>query len=188
MRRRDFLASLALATAPLGSRPARAQSDWPGGKVVRIIVPFPPGGTYDIVARLLVGPLNKALNTSVIIENKPGAGTNIGTEMVARAAGDGLTLLMGGIPNAINETLYPKLTFNLKKDLAGVTLVASLPNVLVINPDVPARTLQEFVALNRANPGKITFASGGIGTSPHLCAVMFGLEIGAPNTHVPYRG
>jgi len=153
-----------------------------------MIVPFPPGGTYDIAARLLVGPLNKALNTSVIIENKPGAGTNIGTEMVARAAPDGLTLFMGGIANAINETLYPKLTFNLKKDLAGVTLVASLPNVLVINPDVPAKTLQEFIALNRANPGKITFASGGIGTSPHLCAVMFGLAIGAPNTHVPYRG
>jgi len=188
MRRRDFLASLALAASPLGTLAAHAQGDWPGGRVVRIVVPFPPGGTYDIVARLLVGPLNKALNTSVIIENKPGAGTNIGTEMVARAAPDGLTLLMGGIPNAINETLYPKLNFNLKKDLAGVTLVASLPNVLVVNPEVPAKTLQEFVALNRANPGKITFASGGIGTSPHLCAVMFGLEIGAPNTHVPYRG
>jgi tripartite-type tricarboxylate transporter receptor subunit TctC len=188
MRRRAVIATLALALAPLLAQPAHAQSDWPAGKIVRIVVPFPPGGTYDIVARLLVQPLGAELNTSIIIENKPGAGTNIATEMVARAAPDGLTLLMGGIANAINETLYPKLNFNLKKDLAGVVLIASVPNVLVINPQVPAKTLAEFVALNRANPGKITFASGGIGTSPHLCAVMFGLAIGAPNTHVPYRG
>lgn len=188
MRRRAIIATLALALSPLLGVPAQAQSDWPAGRIVRIVVPFPPGGTYDIVARLLVQPLGAELKSSIIIENKPGAGTNIATEMVARAAPDGLTLLMGGIANAINETLYPKLNFNLKKDLVGVALVASVPNVLVINPDVPAKTLAEFVALNRANPGKITFASGGIGTSPHLCAVMFGLEIGAPNTHVPYRG
>jgi len=188
MRRRAVIATLALALSPLLATPASTQGDWPAGKIVRIVVPFPPGGTYDIVARLLVQPLGAELNTSIIIENKPGAGTNIATEMVARAAPDGLTLLMGGIANAINETLYPKLNFNLKKDLAGVALVASVPNVLVINPEVPAKTLAEFVALNRANPGKITFASGGIGTSPHLCAVMFGLAIGAPNTHVPYRG
>ncbi|HMK79671.1 MAG TPA: tripartite tricarboxylate transporter substrate binding protein [Xanthobacteraceae bacterium] len=186
MRRREVIAALALA--PLGAIGVRAQSDWPAGKVIRIIVPFPPGGTVDIVARFLVQPLSEALNTTVIVENKPGAGTNIATEMVARAAPDGLALLMGGIPNAINETLYPRLNFDLHRDLAGVTLVASLPNVLVVNPDVPAKTLAAFIALNRANPGKITFASGGIGTSPHLCAVMFGIEIGAPNTHVPYRG
>jgi tripartite-type tricarboxylate transporter receptor subunit TctC len=108
--------------------------------------------------------------------------------MVIRAAPDGLTILIGGIPNAINETLYPKLNFKVQTDMVGATLLASLPNVLVINPEVPAKTLAEFVALNKANPGKVTFASGGIGTSPHLCAVMFGLEIGAPNTHVPYRG
>ena len=180
-------AAVALLTLAWGA-PVHAQSDWPAGKVIKIVVPFPPGGTYDIVARMLVQPLGTALKTSVIIENKPGAGTNIGTEQVVRAAPDGLTLLLGGIPNAINETLYPKLNFNLRRDLIGITLVASLPNVLVINPDVPAKTLVEFIALNKANPGKITFASGGVGTSPHLCAVMFGLEIGAPNTHVPYRG
>lgn len=176
------LALSALLPAAVGAQ------DWPAGKIIKIIVPFPPGGTYDIVARLLVQPLGAALNTSIVIENKPGAGTNIGTEQVVRAAPDGLTLLMGGIPNAINESLYSKLNFNLRRDLVGVTLVASLPNVLVVNPEVPAKTLAEFVALNRANPGKITFASGGVGTSPHLCAVMFGLAIGAPNTHVPYRG
>jgi tripartite-type tricarboxylate transporter receptor subunit TctC len=187
MRRRAFLAALALAPfAPLSS--ARAQADWPAGKTIKMVVPFPPGGTVDIVTRFLVQPLSEALKTTIIVENKPGAGTNIATELVSRAEPDGTTLLVGGIPNAINETLYEKLNFDVRKDLAGVTLVASLPNVLVINPDVPARTLAEFVALNRANPGKITFASGGIGTSPHLCAVMFGLEIGAPNTHVPYRG
>lgn len=188
MRRRAFIATLALAFSPLLAVAAQAQGDWPAGKIVRIIVPFPPGGTVDIVTRMLVQPLSEALKATVIVENKPGAGTNIGTEMVARAAPDGLTLLVGGIPNAINETLYEKLNFDVRKDFVGVTLLASLPNVLVVNPEVPAKTLAEFVALNRANPGKITFASGGIGTSPHLCAVMFGLEIGAPNTHVPYRG
>jgi len=188
MRRREVLSgALALAASAVTTR-AFAQGDWPAGKIIKIVVPFPAGGTYDIVARMLVQPLGDALKASVIIENKPGAGTNIGTEMVVRAAPDGLTLLMGGIPNAINETLYSKLNFNLRKDLVGVTLVASLPNVLVINPGVPANNLQEFIAYNKANPGKVTFASGGIGTSPHLCAVMFGLEINTPNTHVPYRG
>jgi tripartite-type tricarboxylate transporter receptor subunit TctC len=190
MRGRPIVAGiLALALLYLaGGQPVRAQDNWPNGQVIKIVVPFAPGGTYDIVARLLVQPLGAALKTSVIIENKPGAGTNLGTDMVVRATPDGLTLLMGGIPNAINETLYPKLNFKVQRDLVGVTLVASLPNVLVVNPDVPAKTLAEFVALNKAKPGEITFASGGIGTSPHLCAVMFGLEIGAANTHVPYRG
>jgi tripartite-type tricarboxylate transporter receptor subunit TctC len=201
MRRRAVVAGLVVASlaiaslviASLSALPylggaAQAQDAWPNGQVVKIVVPFAPGGTVDIVTRFLVQPLSEALKTTVIIENKPGAGTNLGTEMVVRAAPDGLTLLMGGIPNAINETLYPKLNFKVQRDLVGVTLVASLPNVLVVNPNVPAKTLAEFVAYNRANPGKVTFASGGIGTSPHLCAVMFGLEIGAPNTHVPYRG
>ena len=190
MRRRvgvtGLLAGL-LALSCLGGT-AQAQDNWPNGQVIRIVVPFAPGGTVDIVTRMLVQPLSEALKTTVIVENKPGAGTNLGTEQVVRAAPDGLTLLVGGIPNAINETLYPKLNFKVQTDMVGVTLVASLPNVLVVNPEVPAKTLAEFVALNKANPGKITFASGGIGTSPHLCAAMFGLEIGAPNTHVPYRG
>jgi tripartite-type tricarboxylate transporter receptor subunit TctC len=186
MRRRALFAGLALTLLSVGA--AHAQADWPAGKTIKIIVPFPPGGTVDIVTRLLTQPLGAALNTSVIIENKPGAGTNIGTELVARAAPDGLTLLMGGVPNAINETLYPNLNFNLRRDLAGVTLVASLPNVLVVNPNVPANTLGEFIALNKAKPGTINFASGGIGTTPHLCAVMFGMMSEAPITHVPYRG
>jgi tripartite-type tricarboxylate transporter receptor subunit TctC len=186
MRWRAVIAGL-LALAGSGGT-AHAQDNWPNGQIVKIVVPFAPGGTVDIVTRFLVQPLSEALKTTVIVENKPGAGTNLGSEMVVRAAPDGLTLLMGGIPNAINETLYPKLNFKVQRDLVGVTLVASLPNVLVVNPNVPAKTLAEFVALNKAKPGEITFASGGIGTSPHLCAAMFGLEIGAPNTHVPYRG
>jgi tripartite-type tricarboxylate transporter receptor subunit TctC len=186
MRRRAVIAGLWALACLSGA--AQAQDNWPNGQIIKIVVPFAPGGTVDIVTRFLVQPLSEALKTTVIVENKPGAGTNLGTEMVVRAAPDGLTLLMGGIPNAINETLYPKLNFNVRRDLVGVTLVASLPNVLVVNPNVPAKTLAEFVALNKAKPGEITFASGGIGTSPHLCAAMFGLEIGAPNTHVPYRG
>jgi tripartite-type tricarboxylate transporter receptor subunit TctC len=183
-----FAAILALSAFLLGALPAQAQGDWPAGKTIRIIVPFPPGGTVDIVARLLTQPLGAALNTSVIIENKPGAGTNIGTEQVVRATPDGLMLLFGGVPNSINETLYQKLNFNLRRDLVGVTLVASLPNVLVVNPSVPARTLAEFVALNKAKPGTINFASGGIGTTPHLCAILFGTTIEAPVSHIPYRG
>ena len=105
-----------------------------------------------------------------------------------RAAPDGLTLLMGGVPNSINETLYKNLNFNLRRDLVGVTLVASLPNVLVVNPNVPARTLGEFIALNKAKPGTINFASGGIGTTPHLSAVMFGMMTDSQVSHIPYRG
>ena len=188
MRRRALLAATVLAPLASFARLAQAQGDWPAGRAIKIVVPFPPGGTYDIATRLLTQPLGTALNTAVIIENKPGAGTNIGTELVARAAPDGLTLLMGGVPNAINETLYQNLNFNLRRDLVGVTLVASLPNVLVVHPNVPARTLGEFIALNKAKPGTINFASGGIGTTPHLCAVMLGMMIDAPVTHVPYRG
>jgi tripartite-type tricarboxylate transporter receptor subunit TctC len=189
MRTRALFAGiLAFSAFLFGALAARAQGDWPAGKTIRIIVPFPPGGTVDIVARLLIQPLGAALNTSVIIENKPGAGTNIGTEQVVRAAPDGSTLLFGGVPNSINETLYQNLNFNLRRDLVGVTLVASLPNVLVVNPSVPARTLSEFVALNKARPGTINFASGGIGTTPHLCAILFGTMIDAPVNHIPYRG
>jgi tripartite-type tricarboxylate transporter receptor subunit TctC len=187
-RRAPFIGIWLAVLIALSGVPAHAQGDWPAGKTIKIVVPFPPGGTVDIVTRLLTQPLGVALNTSVVIENKPGAGTNIATEQVARAAADGLTLLMGGVPNAINETLYPNLNFNLRRDLAGVTLVTSLPNVLVVNPTLPATTLAEFIALNRAKPGTINFASGGIGTTPHLCAVMFGMMIDAPVTHVPYRG
>jgi tripartite-type tricarboxylate transporter receptor subunit TctC len=179
---------LALVAAICCAPAAHAQGDWPGGRTMRIVVPFPPGGTYDIVARLLLQPLSTALGTTVIIENKPGGGTNIGTEQVVRATPDGLTLLMGGVPNSINETLYKNLNFNLRRDLVGVTLVASLPNVLVVNPNVPARTLGEFIALNKAKPGTINFASGGIGTTPHLSAVMFGMMTDAPISRIPYRG
>jgi tripartite-type tricarboxylate transporter receptor subunit TctC len=179
---------LALVAAICCAPAAQAQGDWPSGRTMRIVVPFPPGGTYDIVARLLLQPLSTALGTTVIIENKPGGGTNIGTEQVVRATPDGLTLLMGGVPNSINETLYKNLNFNLRRDLVGVTLVASLPNVLVVNPNVPARTLGEFIALNKAKPGTINFASGGIGTTPHLSAVMFGMMTDAPISHIPYRG
>lgn len=178
------IAVLWLALVPV----AQAQRDWPGGKVIKIVVPFAAGGTVDIVTRFFAQPLGDALKTSVIIEHKPGAGTNIGTEFVARSAPDGTTLLMGGIPNAINETLYGKLNFDLRRDLVGVTLVANLPNVLVVHPSVPASSLAEFIALNKQKPGAINFGSGGIGTSPHLAAVMFGMMIGAPTTHVPYRG
>jgi tripartite-type tricarboxylate transporter receptor subunit TctC len=184
-----MLAGVLALLAAIGYAPAaKAQGDWPAGKTLRIVVPFPPGGTYDIVTRLLVQPLSTALGTTVIIENKPGGGTNIGTEQVVRAAPDGLTLLMGGVPNSINETLYKSLNFNLRRDLVGVTLVASLPNVLVVNPNVPARTLNELIALNKAKPGTINFASGGIGTTPHLCAVMFGMMTEAQVSHIPYRG
>src|ERR1700730_10844272 len=138
MRKRAVVAGiLALSLSGFASTlPARAQANWPNGQVLKIVVPFAPGGTYDIVARLLVQPLGQALKTSVIIETGTGAGTNLGTEMGVRAPADGLTLLMGGIPNAINESLYPKLNFNVRRDLAGVRLVPRLPNAMVVNSDV----------------------------------------------------
>jgi tripartite-type tricarboxylate transporter receptor subunit TctC len=185
--RRQFLHLAAGAAAiPAVSRIARAET-YPS-RPVRWIVPYPPGGATDIQARLLGQWLSDRLGQPFIIENRPGGGGNIGTEAVVRAAGDGYTLLLVGPPHAINATLYDKLSFNFVRDIAPVAGIMSVPNVMVVNPSVPAKTVPEFISYAKANPGKINMASSGTGSSPHVAGELFKMMTGVDMVHVPYRG
>src|SRR5256886_8980572 len=186
-RRRQFLHLAAGAAAlPAVSRFAWAQA-YPT-RPVRVIVTAPAGGGYDIVARLMSQFLSERLGQQFIVENRPGGGTNIGTETVVRAAADGYTLLLVASANAINATLYEKLNFNFIRDIAAVSGIISLPEVMVVNPSVPAKTIPEFIAYAKANPGKNSMASGGIGTPGHLSGELFKMMTGVNLVHVPYRG
>jgi tripartite-type tricarboxylate transporter receptor subunit TctC len=185
--RRSFLHVAAGAAALLAvSRIARAQ-DYPT-RPVRIVVGFPAGGGTDITARLMGQWLSERLGQSFIIENRPGGGSNIGTEVVVRASADGYTLLMVGAFNAINATLYDKLNFNLIRDIAPVAGIIVVPNIMVINPSVPAATVPEFIAYAKANPGKLTMALSGVGTPSHVAGELFKMMAGVDMVHVPYRG
>jgi len=185
--RRNFL-HLAAGAAALAtvSRIARAQA-YPS-RPVRVIVPATAGGGYDIVARLMGQWLSERLGQQFVIDNRPGGGTNIGTEAVVRAAADGYTLLLVASANAINATLYEKLNFNFIRDIAAVAGIISLPEVMVVHPSVPAKTIPDFIAYAKANPGKISMASGGIGTPGHLSGELFKTMTGVNMVHVPYRG
>jgi tripartite-type tricarboxylate transporter receptor subunit TctC len=185
--RRSFLHVAAGAAALLAvSRIARAQA-YPT-RPVRIVVGFPAGGGTDITARLMGQWLSERLGQSFIIENRPGGGSNIGTEVVVRASADGYTLLMVGAFNAINATLYDKLDFNLIRDIAPVAGIIVVPNIMVINPSVPAATVPEFIAYAKANPGKLTMALSGVGTPSHVAGELFKMMAGVDMVHVPYRG
>ena len=174
--RRQFLHLAAGAAAlPAVSRIAAAQA-YPT-RPVRIIVGFAPGGAIDIVARLIGQWLSERLGQPFVIENRPGAGSNIGTEAVVRAPADGYTLLLVGAANAINATLYDKLNFNFIRDIAPVA-ARPIPNVMVVNPSVPAKTVPEFIAYAKANPGKINMASAGNGTTPHVAGELFKMMTG----------
>jgi tripartite-type tricarboxylate transporter receptor subunit TctC len=155
---------------------------------VRIIVPFPPAGSTDIVARLMGQWLSERLGQQFIIENRPGGGTNIGTEAVVRASPDGYTLLMATTPNTINATLYDKLNFNFIRDIAPAAGFHREPLVMVVNPTVPAKTVPEFIGYAKANAGKINYASVGSGTAAHVTGELFKMMTGVKMTHVPYRG
>ena len=155
---------------------------------MRIVVGFPPGGPSDIVARLIGQWLSERLGQPFIIENRPGASTNIATEVAVRAPADGYTLLLVTPSAAINATLYDNLHFNFIHDIAPIATVMRAPYVLVINPSVPARTLPEFISYAKANPGKITMASSGIGTGSHVAGELFQITAGVTMLHVPYRG
>jgi tripartite-type tricarboxylate transporter receptor subunit TctC len=185
--RRSFLhlAAGAAAAVPALSRIARAET-YPA-RPVRVIVPFGSAGATDIVARLVGQWLSERLRQQFIIDNRPGAGSNIGTEAVIRSAPDGYTLLLVGPPAAINATLYEKLSFNFIRDIAPVAGIVRFPNVLVVNPSVPAATVPELIAYAKANPGKINFASTGIGSSPHINGELFKMMAGVDMIHVPYR-
>jgi tripartite-type tricarboxylate transporter receptor subunit TctC len=185
--RRNILHLAAGAAAlPAVSRIARAQT-YPT-RPVRIIVPFAPAGSTDIVARLIGQWLSERLGQQFVIDNRPGGGSNIGTEAVVRASPDGYTLLLVGGGNAINATLYDKLNFNFIRDIAPVAGIERHPYVMVVNPSAPAKTVPEFIAYAKANPGKLTMASGGVGTPSHLEGELFKTMTGVDMLLVPYRG
>ena len=174
------------AALPAGMRFAWAQA-YPT-RPVRIIVGVAAAGATDIVARLMGQWLSERLGQQFVVENRPGAGGNIGTEAVVRAPADGHTLLLVNPANAINATLYEKLNFNFIRDIAPIAGIARVPNVMTVNPEVPAKTVAEFIAYAKANPGKINMASSGNGTSVHLSGEMFKAMTGVEMQHVPYRG
>jgi tripartite-type tricarboxylate transporter receptor subunit TctC len=185
--RRRFLHLAAGASAlPAVSRIARAQS-YPT-RPVRMIVPFAPGGTTDVLARLMGQWLSERLGQQLIIENRPGAGSNIGTEVVVRAPADGYTLLMVSITAAVNATLYDNLNFNFIRDIAPLASIMRVPNVMEVHPSFPARTVPEFIAYAKAHPAKINMASVGNGSSPHVFGELFKAMTGIDMVHVPYRG
>ena len=185
--RRNSLHLVAGAAAlPAVSRVARAQA-YPS-RPVRIIVPFAAAGAFDIMARLIGQWLSERLGQPFVIENRPGAGTNIGTETVVKAPPDGYTLLLAGTPNAINATLYEKLNFNFIRDIASVAGISRAPLVMAVHPSVPAKTVPEFIAYAKATPGKISMASAGIGAPSHVSGELFKMMAGVNVVHVPYRG
>lgn len=184
-RRRIAQAGLGLlATHALG---VRAQPAWPA-KPVRIVVGFAAGGTTDVVARLMAKELTEALGQPFIVENKPGGGSNIATDLVRTSDPDGYTLLMMAVTSTINQTLYKNVKFDLDRDFEGVALCTKVPNILVVNPNVPARTVKELIDWARANEGKVSYASSGSGTSIHMAGELFKMRTGLHTLHVPYKG
>jgi tripartite-type tricarboxylate transporter receptor subunit TctC len=185
-RRRFLLLAAGAAALPAASRIARAQA-YPS-RPARIVVPFAAGGATDIIARLIGQWLSERLGQQFVIENRPGAGSNIGTEVVVNAPPDGYTLLLVGASSAINATLYEKLSFNFLRDIAPVSGIISIPFIMAVNPSFPTKTVSEFIAYARANPGKVNMASGGNGTAGHLSGELFKMMAGINMVHVPYRG
>jgi tripartite-type tricarboxylate transporter receptor subunit TctC len=185
-RRRFLHLAAGAAALPALSRVARAQA-WPS-RPVHIIVGAPPGGGTDTSARLMGQWLSERLGQPFIIENRPGAGGNIAAEAVVRAPPDGYAFLMAGAFNAINATLYDKLNFNFIRDIAPVASVIRVPQVIDVNPSIPARTVPELIAFAKANPGKLSMGSGGIGSPQHVSGELFKMMTGIDMVHVPYRG
>jgi tripartite-type tricarboxylate transporter receptor subunit TctC len=185
---RRKLAGLCAAAAFTPALVGRAGAqDWPN-RYVRLIVPFPAGGGTDGVARIVANRLSEVWGQQMVIENKGGAGSNIGAEAVARADPDGYTMLIGSLPLAVNRHIYPSLNYDAITDFAPVTLICLYPNLMVVANSSPAKSVAEFVAYAKANRGKITFASSGTGTSTHLSGELFKRMTGIEMTHVPYRG
>ncbi len=185
-RRRFLHRATGAFAASAWCRTATAQA-YPS-RPVHVVLGFPAGGSSDVIGRLIAQWLSERLGQPFVFENRPGAGSNIGTEMVARASPDGYTLLWTTSANAINATLYSRLSFDFIADFAPVAGVFRVPNVMEVNPSVPVRTVSEFIAYAKANPGKLNFASGGIGSTQHLAGELFKFMTGIDMHHVPYRG
>ncbi len=184
LARRQFLG----LAAGVAAQPAAAWALTYPTRPVRLIVGFAPGGAQDILARLIGPFLSERLGQPFIVENRPGGGGNIATETAVRAAPDGYTLVLVGPPNAINATLYDNLAFNFIRDIAPVAGIVRVPNIMEVHPSVPATTVPEFIAYAKANPGKLSMASAGVGTGPHLSGELFKMMTGVDIVHVPYRG
>jgi tripartite-type tricarboxylate transporter receptor subunit TctC len=182
---RFVLSSACFLLAGIGS--AAAADAYPT-HTVRWIVPYPPGGTTDILARIMAQRLTEHMGQQFLVDNRPGAGNNIGTELVVKAQPDGYTVLLVNPANAINATLYQNLSFNFLRDLAPVAGLIRVPNVMEIYPGLPAKTVSEFIAYAKKNPGKVTMASSGSGTSVHLSGELFKSMTGVDMIHVPYKG
>jgi tripartite-type tricarboxylate transporter receptor subunit TctC len=187
MQRRSFL-RLAAGAAASSALPRLARADTYPSRPVHILCGFAPGGAADTIARLTADWLSRRLGQQFIVDNRPGAGTNIATEAAVQSTSDGYTLLLVTGSNAINATLYQNLNFNFLRDMAPVSGVIRVPNVMVVNPQVPANTVPEFIAYAKANPGKINMASGGIGSTLHVAGELFKMMAGVNLVHVPYRG
>ena len=194
LNRRRFVELLSASTlAPAwGSRGARAQAQsqgqaWPT-RFVRLVVPFPPGGGTDAISRVLAGKLSNVWGQQMVVENKGGAATSIGTEMVARSDPDGYAVLLQSMPLAVNRFLFATLPYDPVADLAPVSLICDYPNVMAVPMSSPAQTVKEFIARAKANPGKVTYASSGHGTSVHLSGELFKRMAGVNLQHIPYRG
>jgi tripartite-type tricarboxylate transporter receptor subunit TctC len=185
--RRQIL-RLVLGSVALPALPHIARSQAYPTKAVRLIVPFAPGGNTDLIARLMGQWLSERLGQPFVVENRPGAGTNIGTEVVVRAPADGYALLMVHPPSAINATLYEKLNFNFIRDIAPVVGIIRTPFVMEVNPSIPAKSVPELIAFAKTNPSKISMASAGIGSGPHVAGELFQMMAGIKMVHVPYRG
>lgn len=190
--RRLALSSIALAATIFIALPVAAQTTWPT-KPVRIVVPFAPGGTTDILARAVAPELTKAFGQPFIVDNRAGAGGNVGADLVAKSPGDGYTLLMGTVgTHGINKSIYAKMPFDPQKDFAPITLVAGVPNVMVMNTEKAAKlginSVADFVKYAKAHPGQFSMASSGNGTSIHLAGELFKSQTGIFMTHIPYRG
>jgi tripartite-type tricarboxylate transporter receptor subunit TctC len=176
-----------LAFAFFVSGTAPAQPQYPS-KAVRLIVPYPPGGGTDTIARILSQKLSELLGQQVIMDNRPGAGANIGVELAARSPADGYTLLLTTISNAISASLYSKLNYDLVKDFAPITLLATTPHILVVHPSVPVKTVKEFIVFAKARPDQLAYSSSGSGTPAHLAAELFKYMTGIKMIHIPYKG
>lgn len=185
MKQNRLLRCVAIALASV--LPFAAQADYPD-KPLRLVVPFPPGGSTEPLARVLSQKLGESFGQQVIVDNRPGAGSTIGAEIVARSPADGYTLLLSSISNAISAALYPKLNFDIVRDFAPITLLATTPGVLVVHPALPVKTVKEFIALAKAKPEQLAYSSAGNGTPPHLSAELFASMTGIKLIHVPYKG